>query len=315
MIKKSIVVLGSVNQDHIIRAHHLPVPGETVAGHHHILAGGGKGANQAVAAARLGADVTFITCVGDDPYARSALSAFKADGIHTEAVEICRHENTGIAFILVDDNGQNCIAICANANAMLSKSVVEKHAQYIFNADYLLLQLETPMAGIEHAIALARQTGRYVMLNPAPARPLTDSLLAQLDLITPNETEAEILTGIKVIDETSAGQAARYFIQRGVKSVIITLGSRGAYLFHDGQGTIIPGYRVNAADTTAAGDTFNGALVVALSEGNTLARSVNIAHKASAISVTRLGAQTSIPYRRELETFDFDAAIMPISKT
>lgn len=308
MRKKSIVVLGSVNQDHIIRSHHLPLPGETVVGHHHILAGGGKGANQAVAAARLGARVTFITCVGDDPFAHSALAAFKADGIDITAIEICRHENTGTAFILVDDNGQNCIAICANANAMLSASVVDRHAQIFNSADYLLVQLETPMAGIEHAVALARQKNKYVILNPAPAHPLTDGLLAQLDLITPNETEAEILTGIKVVDEITAGRAARYFRQKGVKSVIITLGSRGAYLFHDDQGTLIPGYQVKAADATAAGDTFNGALAVALSEGNTLRQAILFAHKASAISVTRIGAQTSIPYRQELETFDFNAA-------
>ncbi|WP_413735008.1 ribokinase [Sodalis sp. RH21] len=309
MFKKNIVVLGSVNQDHIIRSHHLPCPGETVVGHQHILVNGGKGANQAVAAARLGSQVTFATCVGDDPFAHSAIAAFKADGINIDSIEVCKNENTGIAFILVDDNGQNCIAICANANARLTKAVVDRHAEKIKHADFLLLQLETPMAGIEQAILLARQQNGYVILNPAPAQPLTDRLLSQIDLITPNESEAEILTGIKVVDEITAGQAARYFVQKGVKSVIITLGSRGAYLYQDNQGRLIPGYRVKAADTTAAGDTFNGALVVALSEGETLEQAILFAHKASAISVTRLGAQTSIPYRQELATFDFNPEI------
>jgi ribokinase len=309
MTIKHIVVLGSVNQDNIIRLQRLPRPGETVVGHHHSLVGGGKGANQAVAAARLGSHVTFITCVGDDSFGRSALSEFNADGININAIEICNNENTGTAFILVDESGQNCIAICANANGMLSESVVDRHAETIKIADYLLLQLETPMAGIEHAITLARQDHSYVILNPAPApaHPLTDQLLSQLDLITPNETEAEILTGIKVVDEETAGLAARYFIRKGVKNVIITLGSRGAYVFQHNRGAIIPGYPVKAVDTTAAGDTFNGALAVALSEGKTLEQATLFANKASAISVTRTGAQTSIPYRRELATFDFNA--------
>jgi ribokinase len=166
MTIKHIVVLGSVNQDNIIRLQRLPRPGETVVGHHHSLVGGGKGANQAVAAARLGSHVTFITCVGDDSFGRSA---FNADGININAIEICNNENTGTAFILVDESGQNCIAICANANGMLSESVVDRHAETIKIADYLLLQLETPMAGIEHAITLARQDHSYVILNPAPA--------------------------------------------------------------------------------------------------------------------------------------------------
>lgn len=306
MTIKHIVVLGSVNQDNIIRLRRLPRPGETLIGYNHTLAAGGKGANQAVAAARLGLHVTLITCVGDDLFGRSALSAFKADGIDISAIEICANQNTGTAFIMVDDNGQNCIAVCANANAMLSESVVERHAEKIKKADYLLLQLETPMAGIEYAVAIARKHHCYIILNPAPAHPLSDQLLAQLDLITPNETEAELLTGIKVVDEITAEQAARQFILKGVKSVIITLGSRGAYVFHNNRGALIAGYRVKAVDTTAAGDTFNGALAVALREGKTLEQATLFAHKASAISVTRTGAQTSIPYRRELATFDFD---------
>ncbi|BDM63589.1 ribokinase [Shewanella sp. NFH-SH190041] len=298
---KNIVVLGSVNQDHTVQAPRLPTKGETVMGHRHVLARGGKGANQAVAAGRLGAQVDFISCMGDDGFARDALIAFEADGINIEHITLCENHNTGIALILVDDNGGNCIAISPNANNKLTAEVVDNKQDTIAKADYLLLQLETPLDGVERAVDIARENHAKVVLNPAPARPLPDSLLAKLDLITPNETEAEVLTGIKVTDEASATVACQHFIEKGVKEVIITMGSQGAFLYRNGQGTLIPGFRVDATDTTAAGDTFNGALLVALSEGQSMEDAVVFAHRASAISVTRMGAQTSIPYRHELD--------------
>ena len=300
MTNKNILVLGSVNQDHTVQAPRLPKPGETIMGHRHILAYGGKGANQAVAAARLGASVNFIACMGDDSFGREALIKFAEDGIHTQDITLCRDQNTGIALILVDDNGGNCIAISPNANNELSTDLIEQKSSSIKNADYLLVQLETPLEGVKLAIDIAKDNDTYVVLNPAPARALEDDLLAKLDLITPNETEAELLTGIKVIDEVTATKACEYFISKGVKTVIITMGSRGAFLYQNGKGTLIPGFKVNATDTTAAGDTFNGALLVGLSQGMEMSDAIILAHKASAISVTRMGAQTSIPYLHEL---------------
>ncbi|HIF9312331.1 TPA: ribokinase [Photobacterium damselae] len=305
MNQKKIVVLGSSSQDHTVQSSHLPQMGETVMGHRHIMASGGKGANQAVAAARLGAPVTFIACMGNDGFAHDTLPKFSEDGINTDHIHICDNENTGIALILVDDEGRNCISISPNANGRLNAEVVDSHAEVIRNTDYLLLQLETPQDGIDRAVELAKQANATVILNPAPARPLSDQLLSQLDLITPNETEAEILTGIKVVDEKTAEQAAQAFIAKGVKEVIITMGKQGAYLYRQSQGKLIPGHRVNATDTTAAGDTFNGALLVALSQGADLEEAILFAHKASAISVTRMGAQTSIPYLKELDAFNF----------
>ncbi|MFY1026970.1 ribokinase [Actinobacillus seminis] len=308
-MNKKLTVLGSINADHVISVAHFVKPGETLTGRDYHIAFGGKGANQAVAAARLGAVVSFIACIGADDIGRNMKQAFAQDGIAVQSVVEIADETTGIAMIQVADSGENSIVISAGANAALDAQIVAQFRDDITQADYLLMQLETPLSAVQNAAELAKAHGTFVILNPAPARPLSDEMLALVDMITPNETEAEILTGIAVTDEQSAAEAAQVFHQKGIHTVLITLGSKGVYVSQKaaGQGKIVAGFRVQAVDTTAAGDTFNGALVTALAEGKTLDEAIRFAHAAAAISVTRKGAQPSIPYRQE--TLDFLTAL------
>ncbi|MFU2128041.1 ribokinase [Gallibacterium anatis] len=304
---QKLTVLGSINADHVIQVPHFPQPGETLSGQNYHIVYGGKGANQAVAAARLGAKVDFIACIGEDKIGLEMKQAFQKDGINTDSIATIQGETTGIAMIQVADSGENSIVISAGANAHLTTDIVDKFKQKILDADALLMQLETPLDAIIYATKIAKQAGKHTVLNPAPAKALPDELLAQLTMITPNETEAELLTGVKVVDEQSAAQAAAVFHQKGVAIVLITLGAKGVFISHNALQKIIPGFRVQAKDTTAAGDTFNGALVTALLEQKSLEEAIQFAHAAAAISVTRFGAQTSIPSRQE--TLDFLANI------
>ncbi|BFQ94033.1 ribokinase [Gallibacterium anatis] len=304
---QKLTVLGSINADHVIQVPHFPQPGETLSGQNYHIVYGGKGANQAVAAARLGAKVDFIACIGEDKIGLEMKQAFQKDGINTDSIATIQGETTGIAMIQVADSGENSIVISAGANAHLTTDIVDKFKQKILDADALLMQLETPLDAIIYATKIAKQAGKHTVLNPAPAKALPDELLAQLTMITPNETEAEVLTGVKVVDEQSAAQAAAVFHQKGVAIVLITLGAKGVFISHNALQKIIPGFRVQAKDTTAAGDTFNGALVTALLEQKSLEEAIQFAHAAAAISVTRFGAQTSIPSRQE--TLDFLANI------
>ncbi|MCI7478923.1 MAG: ribokinase [[Pasteurella] aerogenes] len=308
-MNKKLTVLGSINADHVISVAHFVKPGETLTGRDYHIAFGGKGANQAVAAARLGATVSFIACIGADDIGRNMKQAFAQDGIAVHSVVEIADETTGIAMIQVADSGENSIVISAGANAALDEQIVAQFRDDITRADYLLMQLETPLSAVQKAAELAKAHDTFVILNPAPARPLSDEMLALVDMITPNETEAEILTGIAVTDEQSAAKAAQVFHQKGIHTVLITLGSKGVYVSQKetGKGNIVAGFRVQAVDTTAAGDTFNGALVTALAEGKTLDDAIRFAHAAAAISVTRKGAQPSIPYRQE--TLDFLTAL------
>lgn len=304
---QKLTVLGSINADHVIQVPHFPQPGETLSGQNYHIVYGGKGANQAVAAARLGAKVDFIACIGEDKIGLEMKQAFQKDGINTESIATIQGETTGIAMIQVTDSGENSIVISAGANAHLTTDIVDKFKQKILDADALLMQLETPLDAIIYATKIAKQAGKHTVLNPAPAKALPDELLAQLTMITPNETESEVLTGVKVVDEQSAARAAAVFHQKGVAIVLITLGAKGVFISHNALQKIIPGFRVQAKDTTAAGDTFNGALVTALLEQKSLEEAIQFAHAAAAISVTRFGAQTSIPSRQE--TLDFLANI------
>lgn len=308
-MNKKLTVLGSINADHVISVAHFVKPGETLTGRDYHIAFGGKGANQAVAAARLGATVSFIACIGADDIGRNMKQAFAQDGIAVHSVVEIADETTGIAMIQVADSGENSIVISAGANAALDEQIVAQFRDDITRADYLLMQLETPLSAVQKAAELAKAHDTFVILNPAPARPLSDEMLALVDMITPNETEAEILTGIAVTDEQSAAKAAQVFHQKGIHTVLITLGSKGVYVSQKEteKGNIVAGFRVQAVDTTAAGDTFNGALVTALAEGKTLDDAIRFAHAAAAISVTRKGAQPSIPYRQE--TLDFLTAL------
>lgn len=298
-----LVVLGSVNADHVLQVPRFPRPGETLHGNRYQVIPGGKGANQAVAAARLQADIGFIACVGDDAFGRDIRDHFAQDGMNIEHVRIEQDCPTGIAMIQVSDEGENTICISAEANDHLTTEVVNQSRQAIEQADYLLMQLETPMEGVIAAAAMAKQAHTQVILNPAPAKALPAQLLANIDIITPNETEAEVLTGIAVIDEASAAKAAQALHDKGIHTVMITLGAKGVWVSEQGQGRIIAGFRVKATDTTAAGDTFNGAFVAGLLEKMPLESAIQFAHAAAAISVTRFGAQTSIPHRQEVDEF------------
>ena len=295
-----ILVIGSSNTDMVVKADKLPAPGETVLGGTFLMTPGGKGANQAVAAARLGGQVTFVAKVGNDIFGQQAVQAFKHEGINTTYVQIDTEHPSGVALINVDRAGENSITVAPGANAHLNASETTVALQTA-NADALvLLQLEISLPTVTYVVQQASSQGLRVVLNPAPAQPLPTDLFPHLFLITPNETEAQTLTGIHVTDSISAEQAAQKLHELGVKNVVITLGAKGAYLYANGQGQLITVPPVTAIDSTAAGDCFNGALAVGLAEEQTLVEAVTFACRAAAISVTRLGAQASIPTRDEV---------------
>ena len=298
---KKVMVIGSSNTDMVVRSARIPVPGETILGGKFLMNPGGKGANQAVAAARMGGEVTFIAKIGNDLFGRETLAAWKEEQIHTGFVQIDPEEQSGVALIMVDAKGENCISVASGANAALFPENLEDARGAIENSDVLLMQLETPVETVLCAAKWAAAKGVPVILNPAPVQRLPEELYKQLTLITPNETEAEILTGIKVTDEASAEEAAKILCSRGVDSVIITMGSRGSYVYCNGKGEQVPVRPVKRVDTTAAGDVFNGALAVGLSEGMTLKDAVLLASEAATVSVTRIGAQSSAPYRNECQ--------------
>ena len=298
-----IVVVGSSNTDMIIKADRIPKPGETILGGEFLTAAGGKGANQAVAAARAGGRVTFIARVGNDTFGEQAIAGFTSDGINVQHVVQDPVTPSGVALIFVGKNGENSIAVASGANEKLSSNDVLKAKDAFVGASVLLMQLETPLATLQTAAELAAQAGVQIILNPAPACPIPDSLLQHLSIITPNETEAELLTGIKVDCDAAIREAANNLMARGVQTVVITLGERGAFLVNGTTSQMIRGFKVNAIDTTAAGDTFNGALAVALAEGQPLEEAVHFANAAGAISVTRIGAHPSAPKREEIEQF------------
>ncbi|TVO35112.1 ribokinase [Vibrio algivorus] len=301
-----LIVLGSINADHVLQVPSFPRPGETLMGRNYQVIPGGKGANQAVAAARLGADIGFIACVGSDSFGQNIIQSFAQDSINTDYISIIPSTPTGVALIQVSDEGENSICLSPEANNALNQELVSSFKAPIQQCNYLLLQLETPLDGIETAIKLAKYDSNSdikVVLNPAPAKALPDSILKEIDIITPNETEAEVLTGISVTDDISAQKAANNLHEKGISTVIITLGAKGVWLSENGKGKIIQGFKVKAIDTTAAGDTFNGAFVTALLEGMTTTQAIQFAHAAAALSVTRFGAQTSIPTRQETDKF------------
>ena len=301
--KQQILVVGSTNNDMVIKAAHLPRPGETILGGTFFMNPGGKGANQAVAIARLGAPVTFICKTGTDIFGHQSQQLFEAEGINTSYVFSDPQNPSGVALISVDDKAENCIVVASGANANLTPEDLKKAEEAIDQCDIVLLQLEIPMETVEYVAKIASEKGKKVILNPAPAQPLSAELLSHLYLITPNETEAEMISGVKITDEVSANEAAQVLSEKGVQNVIITLGSKGALVYSNGESEVVPAYKVNAIDTTAAGDVFNGALTVALSEGRDLKEASRFGCKASAISVTRSGAQSSAPYRNEVDIF------------
>lgn len=298
-----IAVVGSLNMDLVVRAPHMPIPGETVIGSDFRTIPGGKGANQAVAAARLGAEVTMIGRVGDDDFGRAQLRNLGELSIDTTHVVVDSEAATGIALITLDANGQNSIVLAPGANMRLTKEDINAAQGAIVWSDVLVLQLENPLEVVVHAIDIAYAEGVKVILNPAPARSIPKETLAKLDYLIPNESETALLTGVEVADLDSAKEAAERLREEGVGTVILTLGDRGAFLSSAKESVHIPGYEVEVVDTTAAGDAFVGGLAVALAQGQNLAEAVRYANAAGALAVTRLGAQPSLPTRQEVEEF------------
>ena len=297
---KPVLVVGSLNMDLVMRTPRLPEGGETLTGHEFSTLPGGKGANQAVACARLGAKVAMIGQVGNDGFGTTLRDGLAADGIDVNGVLQTSAVGTGVAMILVEDIGQNRIVLAAGANGALTPDDIEAQAALIGGAAMLVLQLEVPMPVVERAIAIAHNAGVPVLLNPGPAKPLAEALWSQIDILIPNESEAELLSGIAVTDAASAYTAARVFRQRGVKCVLITLGANGVAVIDDAGERHLPAHVVKAVDTTAAGDTFIGGLTAGLVEGMAMDEAVALGQRASALCVTRHGAQPSIPYRREI---------------
>lgn len=303
----TLLVVGSANADHVLAFSQLPKPGETLMSQQYRLELGGKGANQAVAAARLKTplqQVEYICALGDDSNANTMREAWQKDDILLSGCYSIAEQSTGTAMIFVSQQGENCIGVVAGANACLTPAHIQQQQTLFEQASYLLTQLETPIDTVTTALTLAKEHHCVTILNPAPAAALPSELLSLVDIITPNETEAQALTDVEVFDASSAALAANKLHQYGIGTVIITLGCQGAYLSvqtdSDSSSQLIAAYPVTAIDTVAAGDTFNGALMVALDEGLNIVEAVKFANKASAIAVTRHGAQRGIPYRHEL---------------
>jgi len=298
-----IVVVGSLNMDLVIRTPRFPGPGETIIGSAFHTIPGGKGANQAVAAAKLGAQVTMVGRVGDDAFGTQQIANLSQLGIDVSRIQRDPEAATGVALIVLDEQGQNSIILAPGANMRLTLADLEAAEDALASAAILVLQLETPQKVVEQAIRVARAHGVVVLLNPAPARRLPPTLLSQVDVLIPNESETALLTGTEVNDIESARRAAAKLRAPGVGTVILTLGGRGALLLEGQKATHVPGYRVDVVDTTAAGDAFVGGFAVGLAEGQELAEAVRLANAAGALAVTKLGAQPSLPTRSEVEAF------------
>jgi ribokinase len=295
-----IVVVGSANTDMVVRVPTLPRPGETILGGTFFAARGGKGANQAIAAARAGGSIALVASVGDDTLGDETLASLTADGVAVDGVRRVAGARSGVALILVDDAGENCIAVAPGANASLAPDHAASITGRLTSNDVLVVQLETPIESVLAAVHAACRAGARVILNPAPAGDLPDELLREVSVLTPNEAEAARLAGMSSVKTATPESIASALLRRGVGAVVITMGPAGAYVADAELREMIPGHRVDARDSTGAGDVFNGALAVALSEGMTLTAAVRFANAAAAISVTRDGAQPSAPYRAEI---------------
>jgi ribokinase len=297
-----IYVVGSSNTDMVVKAAKLPSPGETVLGGTFLMNPGGKGANQAVAASRLGGKVTFVSCVGNDVFGKKAVQQFRDEKINTNYIASNTQYPSGMALINVDESGENTIVVAPGANTQVSIPLVEAALQSLPADGIVLVQLEIPLESVEYVVEQAPLKNARVILNPAPATKLKDDLLKNLYLITPNESEAELLTGIHILDDDDANIAACVLHEKGVPNVVITLGAKGALLSESGKSTHIKAPSIEkVTDTTAAGDCFNGAIAVALAEGKDLLTAVTFACHAASISVTRMGAQSSLPNRKEVD--------------
>lgn len=303
MIHSNIVVVGSSNVDMIAKVKHLPKPGETVGQAIFSQAFGGKGANQAVAARRAGGEVSFITCLGSDVLGQNMLQALTAEGINTNHAFIDQKNPTGTALILVDEQGENSIAVAPGANSSLTPSLIDEARFVISGADFILLQMEVPLETVTYVIEFAASLGKKVLLNPAPAYKLDEKIFKYLHILVMNETEAEIMTGIKVSTKEEAMLAADEVLRRGTEIAIITMGEQGAYYATRREKKWIEAYQVQAVDTTAAGDVFCGTLATALHKNYRLPEALKFACAAAALSVTKMGAQPSAPTEQEIKAF------------
>lgn len=302
MTKAKVCVLGSFIVDLMMRAPKLPVPGETIKGNLFKIGPGGKGSNQAVAAHRAGADTTIITKIGNDTFADIALNSFKGQGMTTEFILKDDSSATGAALIMVDENiGQNMIIVTLGACNTFSKHDIDRAKTMISQADIFITQLEINFDMMEYAIDIARQHNVPVILNPAPADHLPDSLLAKIDYLTPNESEAASLCGFKIENDAHLKKAGEYLLKKGVKNVIFTIGKRGAFLFNKNVQKIFPAFDVKAVDTTGAGDAFNGGLAVALAEKKPIDEAILFANAVASLKVTKIGTAPAMPTRSEIE--------------
>ncbi|HOK56219.1 MAG TPA: ribokinase [bacterium] len=297
-----ITVIGSSNIDLVVKTSHYPSPGETVFGKQFFMCPGGKGANQAVVASRLGAKVNFISCIGNDFFGDVIIKNLKKENIKTESIIRDPGSPSGIALIIIDKKGENSIVVNPGANYKLGKKDIEKHKKLIFSSDILLLQLEIPIDTVEYAVKLAKKKNIPVILNPAPAKKIPDSLLKNIDILTPNKIELEKLTGENLNSINSIKKASYKLLHKGIKTVIVTLGERGVFLVTKTLSEIVPSKKVKAVDTTGAGDAFNGALAFAIAEGKDLTQAVYFANIVAALTVTKIGAQSS-PGKEEVEKF------------
>jgi ribokinase len=307
-----IAVVGSLNMDLVVRAPHLPAPGETILARSFSTAPGGKGANQAVAAAKLGAQVVMVGRVGADGFGQTLIENLRTIGVDTTCVSVDPGAPTGIALIEVDDGGQNTIVVASGANALVSRADVEAAHEEITSAMALIVQLEIPLEVVSYALELAHQANILTVLNPAPARTLPNALYDLTDIVAPNETEASILTGIKVTDWANAEAAARLLGQRGARCVVITLGDRGALALSHGTVRRVLPFAVQAVDTTAAGDAFVAALAAGRAVGRSLDAALRFASAAGALATTKLGAQPSMPTQAELDHFIKNSSRSPV---
>lgn len=299
MTKRNILVIGSSNTDMTVKTRELPRPGETVLGGVFTMGAGGKGANQAVAARRLGGDVKFICKVGRDIFGDNSIAHYEKEGLDTGGI-IRSELPSGVALISVDEKAENCIVVASGANADVTEADIEASKEAIENCGILLLQLEIPVPAVLKAAKMAHEAGAMVVLNPAPACPLPDELFKYIDLFIPNETELSTFSGLPVSEAESAAKAAALMQGKGVGKLIVTMGSKGSLICGGGPEVFVPARKVKAVDTTAAGDTFCGALCVALSEGKTLEEAAAFATAASALTVQKMGAQDSIPFRKDI---------------